>query len=153
MTLEPLLRGHRFFDGLDREYLDLIAGCARNTVFAEGSFMFREGEPASEFYLIRDGMLALEISGPGRGPVVVQTLTAGDVAGFSWLIDKHHWQFDGHVVAAVRAIGVDGTCLRVKCEQDPKLGFELMRRFASLAVDRLQATRIQLLDVYGHAHS
>jgi CRP/FNR family cyclic AMP-dependent transcriptional regulator len=151
MTLEPLLREHRFFAGLDPEYLALITGCARNTVFSEGSFMFREDDPAGEFFLIRDGMLALEISGPGRGPIVVQTLTAGDVVGFSWLIDAHRWQFDGRVVTQVRAIGVDGVCLRDKCEQDPKLGFEMMRRFASLAVDRLQATRLQLLDVYGHA--
>ncbi|HLJ98533.1 MAG TPA: cyclic nucleotide-binding domain-containing protein [Streptosporangiaceae bacterium] len=152
MTLEPLLRGHRFFAGLAPEYLALINGCARNTVFDEGTFMFREGEQADEFYLIRDGRLALEIHGPGRGPVVVQTLRAGDVAGFSWLIDTHRWQFDGRVIEPVRAIGVDGRCLRDKCEQDPKLGFELMRRFAGLAVDRLQATRLQLLDVYGHAH-
>lgn len=152
MTLEPLLHGHRFFAGLAQEYLELISGCARNAVFSEETLMFAEGEPANEFYLIRDGMLALEIHGPGRGPVVVQTLRAGDVAGFSWLIDTHRWHFDGRVVERVHAVGVDGRCLRDKCEQDPKLGFELMRRFAGLAVDRLQATRLQLLDVYGHAH-
>lgn len=152
MTLEPLLRGHKFFAGLAPEYLELINGCTRNTVFGEGTFMFREGEPADEFYLIRDGMLALEIHGPGRGPVAVQTLRTGDVAGFSWLIDTHRWHFDGRVIERVHALSVDGRCLRDKCEQDPKLGFELMRRFAGLAVSRLQATRLQLLDVYGHAH-
>ena len=152
MTLEPLLRGHKFFAGLDPEYLTLITGCARNMVFGQDSFAFREGEPAGEFYLIRDGMLALEVAAPGRGPIVVQTLQAGDVAGFSWLIDEHRWQFDGRVIAPVRAVGVDGVCLRGKCEQDPRLGFELMRRFARLATERLQATRLQLLDVYGHAH-
>lgn len=152
MTLEPLLRGHSFFAGLAPEYLALISGCARNTVSGADTFMFREGEAADEFYLIRDGMLALEIHGPGRGPVVVQTLRAGDVAGFSWLIDSHRWHFDGRVIERVHAIAVDGRCLRDKCEQDPRLGFDLMRRFAGLAVSRLQATRLQLLDVYGHAH-
>ncbi|MBV9382961.1 MAG: cyclic nucleotide-binding domain-containing protein [Streptosporangiaceae bacterium] len=150
-TLEPLLRGHAFFAGLDPEYLPLIAGCAKNTVFPAGRFAFREGDPADMFLLIRDGMLALEVAAPGRGPITVQTLTVGDVAGFSWLIERHHrWQFDGRVIERIRAVELDGACLRGKCAADPELGYELMRRFAVLATDRLQATRLQLLDVYGH---
>ena len=150
-TLEPLLRGHKFFAGLDPAYLSLLAGCASNEVFPADSLLFREGDPAQTFYLIREGKLALEIAAPGRGALVVQTLGEGDVAGFSWLIDTHVWHFDGRADERVRAVEVDGTCLRAKCEEDPRLGFELMRRFASLASRRLQATRLQILDVYGHA--
>jgi CRP-like cAMP-binding protein len=151
-TLEPLLRGHAFFAGLDPAYLPLLAGCASNEVFPSGSFLFREGGPAQTFYLLREGTVALEISAPGRGPLVVQTLREGDVAGFSWLIEPHRWEFDGRAVDRVRAVRMDGTCLRGKCEDDPRLGYELMRRFAALTTSRLQATRLQLLDVYGHAH-
>jgi CRP-like cAMP-binding protein len=150
--LEPLLRGHRFFDGLDPAYLSLLAGCAANEVAPAGSLMFREGDPARTFYLIREGRLALEIAAPGRGALVVQTLTAGDVAGFSWLIEPHRWEFDGRAVDRVRAVRLDGTCLRGKCEDDPRLGYDLMCRFAALATSRLQATRLQVMDVYGHAH-
>jgi len=64
-TLEPLLRGHKFFAGLDSEYLTLLTGCASNVVFAADSFLFREGEPAETFYLIREGKVALEIAAPG----------------------------------------------------------------------------------------
>ena len=80
-TLEPLLRGHKFFAGLDSEYLTLLTGCASNAVFAADSFLFTEGEPAETFYLIRDGKVALEIATPERGALVVQTLGPGDVAG------------------------------------------------------------------------
>ena len=83
---------------------------------------------------------------------MVQTLTAGDVAGFSWLIEPHRWEFDGRAVERVRAVQVDGACLRAKCDEDPRLGYELMRRFAALATSRLQATRLQLMDVYGRGH-
>ena len=148
--LEPVIRQHRFFAGLDPVYVALIAGCAKNVVFGEGEFLFREGEPASAFFLIRAGRVGLEIVAPGREPVRVQTLNAGDVAGFSWLIDEHVWHFDGRADERVRAVEMDGTCLRAKCEEDTRLGFELMRRFASLASRRLQATRLQILDVYGH---
>ena len=151
-TLEPLLRGHKFFAGLDSEYLTLLSGCASNVVFAADSFLFREGEPAETFYLIRDGKVALEIAAPGRGALVVQTLGPGDVAGFSWLFDPHRWEFDGRAVERVLAVQMDGACLRGKCDADPRLGYELMQRFAGLMTSRLQATRLQLLDVYGHAH-
>ena len=151
-TLEPLLRGHKFFAGLDSEYLTLLSGCASNVVFAADSFLFREGEPAETFYLIREGKVALEIAAPGRGALVVQTLGPGDVAGFSWLFDPHRWEFDGRAVERVLAVRMDGACLRGKCDADPRLGYELMQRFAGLMTSRLQATRLQLLDVYGHAH-
>ena len=151
-TLEPLLRGHKFFDGLESDYLTLLTGCASTAVFAADTFLFREGEPAETFYLIREGKVALEIAAPGRGALVVQTLGPGDVAGFSWLFDPHRWEFDGRAVERVLAVQMDGACLRGKCDADPRLGYELMQRFAGLMTSRLQATRLQLLDVYGHAH-
>jgi CRP/FNR family transcriptional regulator, cyclic AMP receptor protein len=150
VTLEPLLRDHPFLRGLEPEYLTLLAGCAMNVRFGEGSFLFREGEPASQCFLIREGKMALEIAAAGRGSIIVQTLGAGDVAGFSWLLEPHQWQFDGRAVEPVHAVSLDGICLRGKCADDPRLGFELTQLFARLAIQRLQATRLQLLDVYGN---
>ena len=149
-TLEPLLRGHKFFADLEDDHLALLAGCASNVVFPAGSFLFREGTPAKACFLIREGSVALEIAAPGRGALIVQTLGEGDMAGFSWLIEPHRWSFDGRAVERVRALQMDGACLRGKCDADPVLGYELMRRFAGLASKRLDATRLQLLDVYGH---
>jgi len=151
-TLEHVLGRHGFFDGMDQEYLALIAGCASNVVFGDGAFLFREGDPAETFYLVRDGAIALELAAAGR-VVTVQTVGAGEMAGFSWLLGPHRWQFDGRAVGRVHAVELDGTCLRSKCDADPRLGYDLMQRFARLATRRLQATRLQLLDVYGHAHA
>jgi CRP-like cAMP-binding protein len=153
VTLEPLLRDHPFLNDLEPEYLALLAGCATNVRFGAGSFLFREGGAADRCFLIREGKIALEIAAPGRGAIIVQTLAAGDVAGFSWLLEPHQWQFDGRVVEPVRAIALDGSCLRGKCADDPRLGFELTQLFARLAIRRLQATRLRLLDVYGNAHA
>lgn len=149
-TLEPLLRRHRFFAGLDHEYLPLLVGCARNVAFADGAFLFREGAAADTFFLITSGTVTLEIAAP-RQVITLQTLGEGEVAGFSWLMEPHRWQFDGRATGRVRAIEMDGACLRAKCESDSRLGFDLMQRFARLATRRLQATRLQILDVYGHA--
>jgi CRP/FNR family transcriptional regulator, cyclic AMP receptor protein len=150
-TLEPLLRGHEFFQGLNPGYIPLLVGCASNVRFREGSFLFREGEPAERFFLIREGRVALEIAAPGRGPLVVQTVAGGGVVGFSWLFEPHTWEFDARAVGTVRAVALNGVCLRGKCETDTRLGYDLMQRFARVATRRLQATRLQLLDVYGNA--
>ena len=150
-TLEPLLRSHEFFQGLDPAYFPLLLSCASNVRFGEGTFLFREGEPAHRFFLIRRGKVALEIAAPSRGSITIQTVAEGDVVGFSWLVPPYTWQFDARAVAPTVAVSLDGRCLRGKCEEDTRLGFYLMQRVAAVAVRRLQAARLQLLDVYGHA--
>lgn len=151
-TLERILAEHPFFAGLDARHIQLIVGCATNVRFDAGQFIFREGEEANEFYVIRHGKVALEIFVPGRGPVTIQTLGEGEILGWSWLIPPYHWHFNARAIELTRAIALDGKCLRAKCEDDHDLGYELLKRFAHIVEQRLQATRLQLLDVYG-AHS
>ena len=149
-TLEELIVASHVFAGLAPEHLALVAGCAINEHFDAGARLFSEGRPADRFYLIRHGAVALEVEAPGRGALVIETLHDGDAVGWSWLFEPYRWEFDGRAVLATSAVGFDGACLRGKCEADHELGYQLMRRFAASAIDRLQATRLQLLDVYGH---
>lgn len=149
-TLRPLLAEHPFFAGLAPEYLDLITGCASNVRFNAGEPIFREGTEADRFFLIRYGRAAVEIFVPGKGPVTIQSVHQGDILGWSWLIPPYRWHHDARALELVRALAFDGECLRKKCDSDPRLGYELMRRFAQVIVERLQSTQVQLLDVYGH---
>lgn len=148
-TLEDILLRHPFLKGLDQKYLKLIVGCASNVRFRAGEFIFREGEEANHFYIIRHGKVALEAFSPERGAITIQTIGEGEILGWSWLFPPYHWPFDARAVELTRAIALDGKCLRNKCEQDHDLGYELMKRFAYIMDQRLQATRLQLLDVYG----
>ena len=150
-TLEPLLRDHEFFQGLDPEYIRLLAGCATNIRFGDGEFLLREDDAADRFFLIRHGLVSIEIASPVAGSIVVQTLGPHDVVGFSWLFEPYRWRFDARALEPTTALALDGACLRGKCDDDPRLGYDLMRRFAAVVLTRLQATRLQLLDVYGHA--
>ena len=150
-TLEELIALSPVFAGLAGEHLAVIAACAVNEHFDAGERLFEEGRPAERFFLIRAGAVALEVDAPGRGAIVLETLHDGEVVGWSWLFEPYRWQFDGRAVHTTRVVSFDGTCLRGKCEADHELGYELMRRFAASLIDRLQATRLQLLDVYGHA--
>jgi CRP-like cAMP-binding protein len=148
-TLERTLATHPFFEDLSPEHMALITGCAQSARFDGNTFLFKEGEEATKFYLIRDGAVALELCPPGRDPLIVQTLTAGDIIGWSWLVAPHHWRFDARALMMVRAFVLDGECLRRKCDSDPRLGYELLKRFSVMIAERLEATRLQLLDIYG----
>jgi len=147
-TLEPLLAEHPFLKGLEPRYLKLIVGCASNVLFKAGQFLFHEGEEADQFYIIRQGKVAVEIRAPERGSITVQTVGEGDVLGWSWLIPPYRWRFDARAIELTRAVALDGKCLRAKSEEDHSLGYELLKRFSNIIVERLDATRLQLLDLY-----
>lgn len=148
-NLTRILQDHPFMKGLDDKYIQLVAGCASNLKFEEGKFLFREGEEANSFFIIRAGKVALETFASERGPLIIDTLSEGEVLGWSWLIPPYHWHFDARAVEQTRVIALDGKCLRGKCETDHMLGYELLKRFSTIIEQRLQATRMQLLDLYG----
>ena len=147
-TLASILAGHPFFKGLDHRYMELITGCASNVRYNAGEYIFREGEDASRFYILREGKVALETAAPGQEPIIIETVEAGEVLGWSWLFPPYRWHFSARVVEPIRAITLDGVCLRTKGEEDHDLGYELVKRAAQVMMERLQATRLQLLDVY-----
>lgn len=147
--LDELVAQSPVFAGLEPSQFELIAGCARNEHVGADTYLLREGDHADRFFLIRQGSVALEVHAPGRGSILIETLNAGDVVGWSWLFAPYRWQLDGRAVEESSVIAFDGDCLRGKCEQDHELGYQLMKRFAANMVERLQATRLQLLDVYG----
>jgi CRP-like cAMP-binding protein len=149
-TIEALLVETRLFSDLAPHHLETIAGCAVTARFDEGEYVFREGGAADTFYVIRSGTVALETHVPGRGATRLMTLHDEDVLGWSWLFSPYRWHLDARALEPVRALAFDGACLREKSVEDHDLGYELMRRFAEVIVSRLQATRLQLLDVYHH---
>jgi len=152
-TMRDIVGEHPFFAGMQSEHLDLIAGCAANTVFDSDQYILREGDPADTFWLITHGRAALEVFVPGRGPLMLQTIEPGEVLGWSWLFPPHRWRYDGRALDQVRALAIDGRCLRDKADADHDLGYELMRRFAAVVIDLLSATRLQLVDTHAHAHA
>ena len=149
-TLEPIVREQPFFHGLEERHLELITGCAKNVRFDADSQIFREGDQADCFYLIRDGLVAVQLAIPHRGLTTVQTVSEGEVVGWSWLFPPYRWHFDARAQQPTHALAFDGKCLRTKCEQDHDLGYEMFRRFMFIMTVRLESTRLQLLDIYGN---
>lgn len=149
--IDELIAAAPVFEGLAAEHLSLIAGCGQNLHMPAEEMLLREGDPADRFFLIRRGTVALEVHAPGREALMIETLHDGDPVGWSWLFAPYRWQLDARTIGPCELVAFDGACLRGKCEEDHELGYQLMRRFAASVISRLQATRLQLLDVYGHA--
>jgi CRP-like cAMP-binding protein len=149
-TIETLLHDVPIFQGMSEEALELLSGCASNVRFADGETLFREGDDADVFYVVRHGRVALDMFVPARGPVTIETVDPGEVIGWSWLFPPYRWHFDAKALGLVRATVFDAACLRDKCGRDTAFGYDLMGRFAQVLIERLQWTRLRLLDVYGN---
>jgi CRP/FNR family cyclic AMP-dependent transcriptional regulator len=147
--IDQLLSEIPVFASMAPENISTIAGCGRNAVFLDSSYLMREGEPADEFFVIRHGTVAVESYIPPRGPITLQTLHEGDVLGWSWLIPPYRTTFDYRAAGTARVVSFDGVCLRGKCDADPVLGYDLLKLVTGVVVRRLQNITIQLLDVYG----
>ena len=148
-SFERILAESRFFEGLDHDLLEQIASCAKHVSYDQGEMVYHEGEEADQFLLILQGKIAIELHAGHRGSITLQTLDHGDVLGWSWLFPPHQRRFDARAMEPTAAVALDGACLRKQIEVHHRLGYELLKRFSRVVVDRLQAASRQLLDMYG----
>ncbi|GJL82984.1 MAG: hypothetical protein DHS20C01_26180 [marine bacterium B5-7] len=148
--IHTLLTEVPFFDGMSDEHLATVAGCGKLVHFKAGKFLLQEGGKADTFYLIRDGEVAIESHIPASGPLTVARVSAGGITGYSWLFPPYRNSFDSLALTNVSTVALNGECLRGKAETDHELGYQLMKRFAQVMLDRLQTARLQMLDVYAN---
>ena len=145
-TLEAAIAKHSFLAGVKPAHLRVLFQNAMRVHFKEGETIFREGDPANRFYLIETGKVSLEThvkEGPGHP---VQTITAGDVLGWSWLFPPYYLHLSARALEPTRTIFFHGTRLREQCEQDHDLGYQLMKRIAEVVIQRLRATQQRLME-------
>ena len=147
-TVADMLASQPFLAGLSSERMHKLAPWSRTVTFPTGARIFDEGRRAERFWLIRQGRVSLETQVPGRGAVVVESLGRGAVLGWSWLFPPYRWHFSASAGEVTTAIEFDGAGVRELCQRDPGLGYDLALRFTEVVVDRLQSTRLRLLDLY-----
>lgn len=148
-SIHDLILEHPFFKAIPTKYLETIAGYGKNLHFKKGELIAKEGDDADFFYLLRSGLLSIEVHLPAKGSHVLQTLRPQEIAGWSWIYPPYQWSFDLKAIEAVSVIALDGKSLRKICESDHELGYYLMKEFAKIMTNRLKAARLQLLDIYG----
>ncbi len=147
-TLERILVEHPFFNSMEERHLEALVACACNERFDAGEMIFRQGQEANQFFLIRSGKVELQLFADRHGPLTIMTLEAGDILGWSWLSTPYRWKFTARALETTRAISLDAKCVREKAEKDHDLGYGLLKRFVRIIEERFQATSLQLLNVY-----
>jgi CRP/FNR family transcriptional regulator, cyclic AMP receptor protein len=150
-TLSPSVLGtHPLLRGLAGPHLARLAGHARAVTLPDRHRLFEEGQPASRFWLVEAGQVALDTIVPGHGRMVIELLGRGEVVGLSWLLPPYRWGFGAITTQPVRAFEFDAAAIRAAYLQDPAFGHEMTDRFLRVTLHRLQATRQRLLDVSAH---
>ena len=150
---DEILERHPFFQRLKPEQLREIALHCEQDSFEPGEYIFKEGRAANLFYLILHGQVAIEIHDPGNEPLIIQTLVEEDLLGWSWFFPPYRWHFDARAVSPVRVLAFDGKWLRERVTADPELGTLFLTQVTRIIFDRLQATRLQLMDIYAQKAS
>ena len=143
------LRDHSFARELASHHADALASCAQECVIAPASYFWRQGELADAVYLIYSGRVALEISLPEQAPIQIESVENDEVLGWLWLIPSYRWHFDARAITEVRALRLEGKCLRKMCECNQLLGYQVLKAFALVTADRLQTARLRLLELFG----
>jgi CRP-like cAMP-binding protein len=142
--------GHPFFHGFDRAFITAICSKAAERTFDVEEMLAVEGTSAELLYVVLEGKVALEIGASDRPRLTVETVGPGEVVGWSWLVPPHRWRFDARALKSTRVIALDAEVLRRTLSAHPTWGFQFMVRFMPVLAERLENTRIQLLDTYGH---
>ncbi len=143
-----LIRQCGSFRSLAEHQIDRLCRASSETRFEPREIIVRAGDAADEFYLLRSGRAAVEVFTHDRGPITIQTVAAGDILGWSWLVEPFRWHFDAQATERTEAIAFDARQIRAACRTEPEFGLSLLGCFVPLIVARLQATQLQLLDVY-----
>jgi CRP-like cAMP-binding protein len=136
---------HPFLAGMNRTQLALLTDCATMIHFAAGQIIFREGEPATRFYLVETGHVVLEANGRLAEPVIIDDVGPGDLLGWSWMFPPHVWHFTARATKPTAALYFHGNILRQYCERHHALGYELFKRMSAVMVKRLQRARHEML--------
>ena len=148
-TIADILKGSSFFTDLSENELAFIAGCASLVHFSEGKIIANHGDEANTFFLIREGNIALSIEDKVGKPFLYETLGPLDIVGLSWLIPPYRRTASAIAQTEVKALSFNGRCIREKCEKDHSLGYKMMRHLLQLMVEREDALKLHLLDIFG----
>jgi CRP-like cAMP-binding protein len=140
------LSTHEFFSEFNDDILKFLYACSSIHKIKKGQILFTPGENANKFYVIRDGRIALQMPAIMGPTLEIQTLDKDQVLGWSWLISPYQWNFQAKAEDDSELLQFDGAAILARCEQEPKLGYELLKKFAALMSVGLNAARLKMMD-------
>lgn len=147
MDKVELIKSHRYLKDLNPEHLKALAGCGNFVQWEADAKIFEIGETATQFYLLISGSVELFMPSAMQGDITIQKIHAGDLLGWSWLFPPHKWHFAAKAQESTVALAFDATAFSMLCEQDVALSAAIYQRISRIVIERLQATRLQLIEM------
>ena len=154
MAIIDTLKSSDLFEGLETHHLEKVSALCRGGSYKEGMMIFKEGDEATELYVLTDGRVALEMEVrpvPDRPaiPTAVEIVSKGEGFGWSALVEPHIFTLSARCMTNCTVLAIKGDMLRKVIADDPDLGYELMKRVARLISLRLAETRLRLTSGIG----
>jgi CRP-like cAMP-binding protein len=143
-----ILKAIHFLHDLPDAHLQELASVAEVVDYPDNSVLFREGQARASIYLIVDGKVRVEIPIAGKTATGIQTVAAGDLLSWSPLLGSGRMTATARTLSPVQAVVLNAAQVLAICQHNTAFGFEFMRRVARVLAQRLEGTRLQLLDVY-----
>lgn len=145
-SIEEYLSTHAFFSGMDASFLKFLSNSVTELQVEQGGVLFQHGNRADKFYLLRNGQVSIQVPAVMGPTLEIQTLGENQMLGWSWLIPPYRWSFQARALEDSDILEFDGSAILARCEQDPKFGYDLFKRFAALMSERLDAARQKMMD-------
>jgi len=145
-SIENYLSTHSFFAGLEDGFMKFLSNSAKELRIKEGGVLFQQGKPADKFYLLRSGQVSVQVPALVGPTLELQVLGEDQMLGWSWLIPPYRWNFQARALEDTELLEFDGSVILARCEEDPKFGYELFKRFAALMSERLDSARQKIMD-------
>ena len=145
-SITEYLSAHEFFSEFSDDVLKFLCECSSMREIKKGQILFRQGEHADKFYVVRSGRISLQMPAIMGPPLEIQAVDEDQVLGWSWLISPYKWNFQTKAEDDSELLQFDGAAILARCEQEPKFGYELLKKFAGLMSVRLNAARQKMMD-------
>jgi CRP/FNR family cyclic AMP-dependent transcriptional regulator len=146
--IRQIIAESKFFAGLSEGGIEYLCAQARRRKLAAGKVLFQQGDRAKHFYLLLEGHVSLGIPALEGPALELQDLGPGEIAGWSWLLPPHLWNFQARARTAVEFLEFDGAAILAHCEEEPRFGYELIKRFSALMSERLQFAREKMMQAW-----
>ena len=145
-SITEYLSAHEFFSEFSDDVLKFLCECSSTREIKKGQILFRQGENADKFYVVRSGRISIQMPAIMGPTLEIQTVDEDQVLGWSWLISPYQWNFQTKAEEDSELLQFDGTAILARCEQEPKFGYELLKKFAGLMSVRLNAARQKMMN-------
>lgn len=146
LSIQDYLSTHKFFSGLDENFLKFLSESATELSIKKNDVLFQQGKRADTFYLLREGQISVQVPALVGPSLEIQQLGDNQLLGWSWLIPPYRWNFMARAEQDSYLLEFDGNAILTRCEEDAEFGYELLKRFATLMSERLDAARQKMMD-------